>query len=326
MSKKKNNKMSNALLVCISVTLVAIIAMIAVGAYGLNNRDTVSYDDDDMSSLVSDVSSTEQTSSETTSTDVSSVSSEKETSSIVSSDTSSTTTSSDKVTSNTSLPTPDDDPFIGDGQTGERVCYLTFDDGPSGKNTDTVLKTLSDNNIKATFFVVGYLSTSKIKDVYNAGHTIGLHTYSHDLDELYADTDAFFNDLKKISDVVYQKTGVRSNLTRFPGGSSTAAMKSRLGADGFATVKETLKEQGYTYFDWNIDSGDTHKGTSKDYVINQVKKGIMSNGKYKDNVCILFHDIKKVTADALPEVIEILKDAGYTFKTLDSKCYNYAFK
>ena len=103
-------------------------------------------------------------------------------------------------------------------------------------------------------------------------------------------------------------------------------MKSRLGADGFATVKETLKEQGYTYFDWNIDSGDTHKGTSKDYVINQVKKGIMSNGKYKDNVCILFHDIKKVTADALPEVIEILKDAGYTFKTLDSKCYNYAFK
>ena len=315
MSKKKNNKMSNALLVCISVTLVAIIAMIAVGAYGLNNRDTVSYDDDDMSSLVSDVSSTEQTSSETTSTDVSSVSSEKETSSIVSSDTSSTTTSSDKVTSNTSLPTPDDDPFIGDGQTGERVCYLTFDDGPSGKNTDTVLKTLSDNNIKATFFVVGYLSTSKIKDVYNAGHTIGLHTYSHDLDELYADTDAFFNDLKKISDVVYQKTGVRSNLTRFPGGSATAASKSRLGADGFATVKETLKEQGYTYFDWNIDSGDTHKGTSKDYVINQVKKGIMSNGKYKDNVCILFHDIKKVTADALPEVIEILKDAGYTFKT-----------
>ena len=146
MSKKKNNKMTNALLVCISVTLVAIIAMIAVGAYGLNNRDTVSYDDDDMSSLVSDVSSTEQTSSETSSTDVSSVSSEK-------------------VTSNTSLPTPDDDPFIGDGQTGERVCYLTFDDGPSGKNTDTVLKTLSDNNIKATFFVVGYLSTNKIKDV-----------------------------------------------------------------------------------------------------------------------------------------------------------------
>lgn len=315
--KKKNNKISNALLVCISVTLVAIISMIAVGAYGLNNKDTVSYDDDDISSTVSDVSSTEQASSGTASTDVSSVSSESETSSIV---------SSDKVTSNTSLPTPDDDPFIGDGQTGERVCYLTFDDGPSGSNTDSVLKTLSDNNIKATFFVVGYLSTNKIKNIYNAGHTIGLHTYSHDLDELYASTDAFFNDLKKISDVVYQKTGVRSNLTRFPGGSATAASKSRLGADGFATVKETLKEQGYTYFDWNIDSGDTHKGTSKDYVINQVKKGIVSNGKYKDNVCILFHDIKKVTADALPEVIQILKDAGYTFKTLDSKCYNYSFK
>lgn len=308
----KKNKTSNALLICISVTLVAIIAMIAVGAYGLNNRDTVSYDDDDVSSVVSEVSSTEQTSSETDSTDVSSVSSEPETSS--------------KVTSNTSLPNPDDNPFIGDGQTGDRVCYLTFDDGPSGSNTDSVLKTLSDNNIKATFFVVGYLSTNKIKDVYNAGHSIGLHTYSHDLDELYASTDAFFNDLKKISDVVYEKTGVRSNLTRFPGGSSTAALDSRLGDDGFATVKETLKEQGYTYFDWNIDSGDTHKGTSKDYVINQVKKGIMSNGEYKDNVCILFHDIKKVTADALPEVIKILKDAGYTFKTLDSKCYNYAFK
>lgn len=323
----KNTKVASGLIACIAISLVAIVAIVAIGVNGLNNQDTVSDYSDvssgvntaDTSSLPSDDGSSETS----TSPEASSSSQVSDTASSSSKTSSSSSTSSATV----SLPNPDDDPFIGDGQTGERVCYLTFDDGPSGKNTDSVLNTLKENNVKATFFVVGYLSTGKIKTVYDAGHTIGLHTYSHDLNKLYASTDAFFDDLKKISDVVYEKTGVRSNLTRFPGGSSTAALKSRLGSDGFETVKQTLKEQGYTYFDWNIDSGDTHKNTSKDYVINQVKKGIKkSNGEYKSDVCILFHDIKKVTADALPEVIKILKDAGYTFKTLDSKCNNYAFK
>lgn len=322
----RNKGVTSTLIACIALCLVAIIAMTVVLFNGMNNKDTAS-DISDSTTSVDTADTSSQTSTGTESQNNSSltglpVSSVESTAS----EKNNSVTSSSETSSTTRLPTPDDDPFTGNQQTGERVCYLTFDDGPSGKNSDSVLSILKENDIKATFFVVGYLSTDKIKNVYDAGHAIGLHTYSHDLDKLYASTDAFMEDLTKISNTVYDKTGIRSNLTRFPGGSATAASKKRLGSDGFETVKATLKEQGYTYFDWNLDSGDTHKGTSKDYVINQIRNGIKSNGEYKSEVCILFHDIKKVTVDALPEVIQILKDAGYTFKILDSKCNNYAFR
>ena len=314
-----SKSMTSTLIACIAVCLVAIIAMTVLLINGVNNNDTSSVDSSGTSTIdTADTSSQNSTSALDSSSLISS-------SDVSSKESSSSVTSSNKNNSVSSLPNPDDDPFIDNTPDGERVCYLTFDDGPN-KNTDKVLSILKNNDIKATFFVVGYLSTDKIKNVYNDGHAIGLHTYSHNLDKLYSSTDAFMNDLAAISDVVYNKTGIRSNLTRFPGGSGTAVTKKRLGPDGFETVKQTLKEQGYTYFDWNIDSGDTHQGTSKDYIVNQVKKGIMSNGSYKSEVCVLLHDIKSVTVEALPEVIQVLKDAGYTFKTLDSKCNNFAIK
>ncbi len=307
-----SKSMKSTLIACIAVCLVAIIAMTVLLINGVNNNDTSSVDSSGTSTI--DTADTSTTQSQTSSD----VNSSKESSSSVISSTS----------SNSDLTSADDNPFESTSPSGELVCYLTFDDGPC-KNTDTILKILADNDVKATFFVVGTMSTGKIKSIYDAGHAIGLHTNTHDLTKssskyVYRDSDSFFNDLQGISDVVYQKIGIRSNLTRFPGGSSTA--KLRLGSDEFSVVKSTLKEKGYTYFDWNIDSGDTHaKSPSKEYVMNEIRKGLKSNGQLRSEVCILMHDIKNVTVEALPDIIKELKDLGYTFKSLDSTSNNFGF-
>ncbi|MBE6798806.1 MAG: polysaccharide deacetylase [Ruminococcaceae bacterium] len=284
----------------------------------------------DTSDVSSSVSVSSEDSSVTSSTD-SSLSSSTESQSGTSSSApsvssnNSTTSSEYDIPSYTGLPYADDDPFKDNTPAGERVCYLTFDDGPCAK-TDTILKILAENDIKATFFVVGTMSTGRIVDIYNAGHAIGLHTGTHDLNSIYKSPTAFLNDLKSISDTVYKKTGIRTNLTRFPGGSTTA--RNKLGTNGLETVKETMQEHGYTYFDWNIDSGDTHsKSPSKEYVMNQIKKNLLdSNGNVKrDKVTLLMHDIKGVTVEALPDIIKLFKQYGFTFKTLDAGAPTFKF-
>lgn len=331
------NKAKSFLVAYVAVVLVVVVALSAVMIYGIKNKDELNSSDissntetmDNSSSpstttsSENDTSSSETVSTESSSKENSSTNSSDITSSNTSSNTSSATSSIQQVVS-TKLPTPDDNPFGVDDSECEKVCYLTFDDGP-GAYTESILKTLADNDVKATFFVVGTMGVSKIKNVYEGGHAIGLHTNTHELNQLYASPDAFIKDLTAVSDVVYNKTGIRSNLTRFPGGSTTAYNK--LGKNGFETVKEILKEKGYTYFDWNIDSGDTHsKSPSQSYVINEIEDHLKYKGELRDEVCLLFHDIKKVTSQVLDQVIKDLKAQGYTFKTLDSTCNTFAFK
>lgn len=329
------NKTKSFLITYVIVVLVAVIAISGVILYDVNNKDELDssesssiFETSDNSSSPSGTTSSvpnSTTSSESTQSNSSQESSSKVNSSTTASSvTSSVGTSSITQVTSKDLPTPDDNPFGVDDTECERVCYLTFDDGP-GAYTESILQTLADNNVKATFFVVGTMGINKIKNIYNAGHAIGLHTNTHELNQLYASPEAFIKDLTAVSDVVYNKTGIRSNLTRFPGGSTTAY--SKLGKSGFETVKEILKEKGYTYFDWNIDSGDTHsKSPSQSYVINEIEDHLKYKGELRDEVCLLFHDIKKVTSEALDKVIKDLKEQGYTFKTLDSTCNNFAFK
>ena len=85
----------------------------------------------------------------------------------------------------------------------KKVVYMTFDDGPS-ENTDKILKILKKYDAKATFFVTGNNQkyNSSIKKAYKQGNTIALHTYTHDYATVYSSTDAYFEDLQKISDMV----------------------------------------------------------------------------------------------------------------------------
>ena len=103
-----------------------------------------------------------------------------------------------------------------------KTVYLTFDDGPSA-HTDQILEILKKNNIKATFFVIGIgKNYNDYKKIIDHGHVLGLHTYSHEYKEVYANEESFFKDLYKIRDAVKSTTGLDVKITRFPGGSSNA--------------------------------------------------------------------------------------------------------
>lgn len=198
--------------------------------------------------------------------------------------------------------------------TGKNIVYLTFDDGPS-YNTGKILKILDQYNIKATFFVTGYSATYRkyIKEAYDAGHTIALHTYTHDYGDVYASQKAYFEDLKEISDVVESITGFKSPYIRFPGGSSNTI--SRNYCNGImSSLTQEVKNKGYQYYDWNISSADA---SGNNVSVNRIIKSATSASK--GECMILFHDAygKDTTVEALPTIIEYYMNKGFTFKAID---------
>lgn len=191
--------------------------------------------------------------------------------------------------------------------TGKTV-YLTFDDGPSSY-TPQILDTLDKYGVKATFFVKnGGKYNYVMKDIVNRGHSIGLHTYSHDYAKIYKSDTAYFNDLNKISDLVFEQTGVRTKIMRFPGGASnTVSRKHSRGI--MSRISKSVKQQGYVYFDWNCSNGDADGA-------NTVQKQLNFCSQYSKSastVIVLMHDTKKTTRDALPKIIEYYKSCGFKF-------------
>jgi peptidoglycan/xylan/chitin deacetylase (PgdA/CDA1 family) len=193
---------------------------------------------------------------------------------------------------------------------GKKI-YLTFDDGPSSL-TPKFLDVLDKYNVKATFFVIGKGTIHKyLPMIVERGHTIGLHTYSHNYKYIYASEDNFFKDLDEISKLVEEKTGVVSKVIRFPGGSSNKTSSFNPGI--MTKLTGMVQEKGYTYFDWNCTNGD---GTSNDLSVNQIINTAVDTAlKVSGDLVMLMHDAgaKKTTLEALPKIIEIFRDAGYTF-------------
>ena len=185
----------------------------------------------------------------------------------------------------------------------ETIVYLTFDDGPS-LNTSLVLDALADYGVKATFFVVKRSSRydEALIRAAQEGHTIGLHTYSHDYDRIYSSVDAYLNDLQQISDHVYRLTAIRSMILRFPGGSSNLISDFNPGIMTKVTAK--VNALGYHYFDWNVSSGDGNSTNPSDLVVHRT---IVSLKRGKVNV-VLLHDGggSDETAAALPEILDYL--------------------
>lgn len=187
--------------------------------------------------------------------------------------------------------------------------YLTFDDGPSAE-TDRILDILKEYNVKATFFVIGKTDENSVKAyqrIVEEGHTLGMHSYSHQYAQVYASREAFEDDLTSLQDYLFSITGMESTFYRFPGGSSNKVSKIPM-----SDLIQCLEERNITYFDWNVSSGDA-SGTqlSSQTIINNVMSGI--NGKLK-NYVVLFHDsaAKKTTVDALPEILEQLQAMEHT--------------
>lgn len=194
-----------------------------------------------------------------------------------------------------------------------KKVYLTFDDGPSD-NTDDILDILKEYNVKATFFVIGKNdehSKEMYKRIVDEGHTIALHSYSHKYSEIYKSLENYEEDLERLSDHIYDITGVRSHFLRFPGGSSNQV--SNLDMKEFIKL---VNDEGYTYFDWNVASGDaTNQRITKEDIINNVMKDVPLH----NTSVVLMHDAnnKNSTVEALKDLIETLQDQGYTLLPID---------
>lgn len=189
-----------------------------------------------------------------------------------------------------------------------KTIYLTFDDGPNA-NTEKLLDILKKYNVKATFFVTGQFGYEHlIKRAYDEGHSIGLHTYSHNY-HVYDSEEAYFDDLKKIDDVVYNTIGIHSKIIRFPGGSSNTISSDVPGI--MTRLSKMVASKGYKYFDWNVASNDTSNISSEKIASNIINS--LGGGYY----VVLQHDIKLKSVDAVEEVIEYGLAHGYTFAPLD---------
>ncbi len=200
---------------------------------------------------------------------------------------------------------------LGCGEAG--VIYLTFDDGPNSYYTPVILDALKKYNVKATFFVTSAGPDSLIKREFEEGHAIGLHSSSHAYDKIYVSSEAFWKDMNTVRDRVKNITGKESTLLRFPGGvSNTVSRKYNKGI--MTQLAKEVEQNGYSYFDWNISSGDAG-GTTDPNV--EYKNVISELSKKRGNV-ILMHDIKKHTSLAIENIVKYGLDNGYTFKVLDS--------
>ena len=196
---------------------------------------------------------------------------------------------------------------------GEKTIYLTFDDGP-GPYTNALLNVLSSYNVKATFFVTAL--NTKYEDAigraYREGHAIGVHSATHNYYDIYSSEEAFFNDFNIVQDMIYRQTGEYTTLTRFPGGSSNTVSSFNQGI--MSRLAYSLESMGYTYFDWNVSSGDAGETTDTDTVAANIINGIAGR-KY---AVVLQHDIKDYSVNAVEQVILRGLNNGYVFRALDS--------
>lgn len=197
---------------------------------------------------------------------------------------------------------------------GSKVVYLTFDDGPS-PYTGELLDILARYNVKATFFVTNRNPNYNhfIKRAFDEGHTIALHTSSHDYSRVYSSVDAYFNDLNEINETVKNITGSYSNLLRFPGGGSNTV--SRKYSPGImSTLSGMVEERGFKYFDWNVSSGDAdgRSHSSTEYA-NNIINGLGNSSYY----IVLQHDTNVNSIRSVGTVIEYGLSHGYTFKPLE---------
>ena len=192
------------------------------------------------------------------------------------------------------------------------TIYLTFDDGPRNGTTNVILDILKEEGVEATFFVTNSGPDELIKRMYDEGHTVALHTASHNYATVYASVDSYFNDLNLVNERVKRLTGEYSYIIRFPGGSSNTV--SRKYSEGIMSKLTTeVIDRGYRYYDWNISSGDAAGGSPS---AEDIKNNVV-NSLRKDRVnMVLMHDIKTYTRDALREIIQYGKNNGYTFEKI----------
>ncbi|MBU3159761.1 polysaccharide deacetylase [Clostridium frigoris] len=209
----------------------------------------------------------------------------------------------------------------GGNQPVSKFVYLTFDDGPTYVVTDALLDVLKNEKVKATFFIVGKEIEGKesiLKRIYSEGHSIGLHTYSHNFKKIYRSSNEFIYEMEKTYSKIHKITGSTSKIIRFPGGSSKRLNSFTL---------ENLHKKGFKIYDWNVDALD---GVNPNLSVPQLIKNAKIIKGNENAAIILMHcnSNNKNTVKSLPGIIKYYIHLGYEFKaiTKDTPEYYYKFK
>ena len=194
-------------------------------------------------------------------------------------------------------------------------AFLTFDDGPS-INTEQILNLLKEQNVKATFFVLGSNVETKpemVRRMYKEGHFIANHGYSHVYSSIYSSPETVLNEYNQCNETVKKALNepeYNSHVFRFPGGLAGGKY-----AELKAQANQILEQNDIVSVDWNCLSGDSEvNNASPEYLMARIQE--TSQGK--NSLVILMHDAaaKKTTAETLPQIIQYLKEQGYEFKNL----------
>ncbi len=198
----------------------------------------------------------------------------------------------------------------------KKIAYLSFDDGPS-EVTPQILDVLENKQVPATFFLVGKEITKEreviVRRELEEGHKVGVHTYSHEKDTVYCDEKFFFEDFWKCKSRIEEVTGQAVTLHRFPWGSNNGYVCSMVD-----DLLDKLENQGIRSFDWNVSGEDSvGRNVPKATIYRNVAKDIEKSNQ----PIILLHDSNtmKNTADVLGEIIDLLREKGYEFGTLDER-------
>lgn len=186
-----------------------------------------------------------------------------------------------------------------------KTVYLTFDDGPSDRVTPKILDVLAEEQIKATFFIIGNQAETRkyiLKRAFDEGHTVAVHSYTHKYCEIYSSPESLLKDIDRCNEVIKSVTGSLSSVYRFPGGSFGLPQK----------LIDAVTEHGMRYVDWNASTRDAEiYGATP----NQLFKAAVTTAASNENIVLLAHDstTKGATAEALKSIIRHFKDEGYIF-------------
>ena len=200
----------------------------------------------------------------------------------------------------------------------DKIAYLTFDDGPSNLITPIILDVLKENDIQATFFLLGNrikANASIVKRTYEEGHYIANHGYSHVYKDIYVSPEAVLEEYNKTEETIRVALEVpeySSHLFRFPGG-SVGGKYTRVKND----AKQLLYDNGIVYLDWNSLTGDSEGKLTKEAMLAHLD----GTSEGKGNVLVvLMHDSsdKILTAEILQDAINLLRGKGYEFRNLYS--------
>ena len=191
-----------------------------------------------------------------------------------------------------------------------KIAYLTFDDGPYYL-TNSFLEILDKYKIKATFFTMGWdkdlCFDDRIKDcsimykkITDKGHTIANHTYYHNINGgLYDNVNSFIYQIELQEENIKDKTGITTNIMRFPGGSAQSKYLKN-------SIIEELRKKGYGWVDWTALNGDGGRSLNHAQAWNTFISTIDENIEV-----VLLHDYNYITLSMLPNIIEYLQNNNY---------------